>query len=103
MEREKEKVVCKKDETAPQKGQSTKEKKMNEHLETRKKIRSIADIASFNKLLQQSTLSDTDKRILNLHYIQEKDFRFIGDMLGYSESTIKKRHKKILSKLSRLL
>lgn len=76
---------------------------MSEHIETRKKIQGIADISSFTSLIENATLSNTDKQIMFLHYIEEKDFRFIGDMLGYSESTIKKRHKKILKKLSRLL
>ena len=76
---------------------------MSKHIETRKKLKGIADISSFTSLLNATTLSDTDKSILQLHYIDEKDFRFIGDMLGYSESTIKKRHKKILNKISRML
>lgn len=76
---------------------------MSEHIETRKKLKGIADISSFTSLINQATLSDTDKSILFLHYIDEKDFRYIGDMLGYSESTIKKRHKRILAKLSKLL
>ena len=76
---------------------------MSTHIETRKKVKEIADISSFNDLINRTTLSDIDKQILVLHYIQEKDFRFIGDMLGFSESTIKKRHKKILVKLSKVL
>lgn len=76
---------------------------MSKHIETRKKVQEIADISSFNDLINRTTLSDIDKQILVLHYIQEKDFRFIGDMLGFSESTIKKRHKKILVKLSKVL
>lgn len=76
---------------------------MSTHIETRKKVQEIADISSFNDLINRTTLSDIDKQILVLHYIDEKDFRFIGDMLGFSESTIKKRHKKILVKLSKVL
>lgn len=76
---------------------------MSKHIETRKKVQEIADISSFNDLINRTTLSDIDKQILVLHYIQEKDFCYIGDMLGFSESTIKKRHKKILVKLSKVL
>lgn len=75
----------------------------SKHIETRHKIQSIPDIKSFNGLLDSSTLSDTDKQILKMHYLQGKDFRYIGDMLGFSESTIKKRHKKALQKLNKLL
>ncbi len=76
---------------------------MSEHIDTRNKIKDIADISSFTVLLNKSTLSDEDKQLLQLHYVQHKDFRYIGDMLGYSEQTIKRRHKKALIKLSKLL
>lgn len=73
-----------------------------EHIKTRRKIKNIASIKSFNDLLDASTLSEEDKEILTLHYVEEKDFRFIGDKFGYSEATIKYRHKKALKKLTRL-
>jgi RNA polymerase sigma factor (sigma-70 family) len=76
---------------------------MSKHIETRRKVKEIADISSFNSLINATTLSDTDKQILVLHYIDDKNFSYIGDMLGFSESTIKKRHKKILAKLSKVL
>lgn len=76
---------------------------MSEHIETRKKVKEIADISSFTALINQTTLSDTDKQILVLHYIDEKDFRYIGDMLGFSEATIKRRHIKALKKISKIL
>ena len=76
---------------------------MSEHIDTKHKLKEIASISSFTELINSSTISDTDKQILQLHYIHEKDFRYIGDMLGFSESTIKRRHKKALMKLSKLL
>lgn len=75
----------------------------SEHIKTRQKVQNICSIKSFEGLLAESTLSDDDKEILRLHYLQNKDFRFIGDKLGFAESTIKRKHKKILSKLNRLL
>ena len=104
VEQRQEKKILKTDyEAAPEEGQPSKEAKMSKHIETRRRIQSIADISSFNDLLNQSTLSDDEKLLLKLHYIQGKDFRYIGDMLGYSESTIKRKHKKILIKLEKLL
>lgn len=75
----------------------------NEILTTRRKVQEIGSISSLNSLLDSSTLSDLDKEILILHYVKEKNFALIGDELGYSESGIKKRHKKILHKLSQLI
>lgn len=75
----------------------------SKHIETRNKVKDIAEIQTFNDLLDACVLTDEDKELLRLHYLQEKDFRYIGDVLGYSESTIKKRHKKALQKLNKIL
>lgn len=74
-----------------------------EHVKTRKQIKDIASISTFNDLLEASTLSAEDKEVLKMHYLEDKDFRYIGDTLGLSEQTIKYRHKKALQKLSKLL
>lgn len=75
----------------------------NETLVTRRKVCQIGSFSSLNNLLDNSTLSDLDKRIMIEHYVKEKNFACIGDELGYSESGIKKRHKRILNKLNQLL
>ena len=75
---------------------------MSTHLDTRKRLEAIPSVRRFDDLLNESTLSDEDKEILRLHYLKGKDFRYIGDTLGYAEITIKKRHVKALSKLSKL-
>ena len=75
----------------------------SDHIKTRSKIRDIASISTFNELIDSCTLSDEDKELLRMHYLQGKDFRYIGDTLGFAESTIKKRHRKALQKLNKLL
>lgn len=75
---------------------------MSAHLDTRRKLKEIPNISQFDDLLKQATLTDEDKEILRLHYLKGKDFRYIGDALGYSEATIKKRHAKALIKLNKL-
>lgn len=76
---------------------------MSEHIETKKRLKEIPNISTFDGLLDQSTLDDIDKTILRLHYLKHRDFRFIGETLGFAEVTIKKRHRKALSKLTKLL
>lgn len=76
---------------------------MSKHIETRKKIAEIAEVDSFYDLINKATLSTDDKQILVLHYINGYDLRFIADRLGYSESTIKRRHRKALVKIAKLL
>ena len=75
---------------------------MTDHIKIKHKLKEIASIVDFDTLLDQSTLSDTDKRILRLHYLEEKDFRYIGDTLGFSEYTIKQRHRKALKKIDKM-
>lgn len=65
-----------------------------------RKLRSIPRISTFEDVLNQATISELDKRILRLHYLEEKDFAAIADELGYSESGIRKRHGRIMKKLS---
>lgn len=76
---------------------------MSEHIETRRKIKNIYDIKTFNELLDNCVLTEEDKTIMTLHYLKGKDFRYIADELGFAESTIKHRHRKILSKLNHML
>lgn len=76
---------------------------MTEHIETRNKLREIVEIQTFSDLLDRCIMSEEDRRIMELHYLQEKDLRYIADLLGYSEGTIKKRHRKVLKKLNQIL
>lgn len=75
---------------------------MSEHIDTRRKIQDISSVKTFEELLENCVLTDEDKMLMRLHYLNGKDFRFIGDSLGFSESTIKRRHKKILQKLNKM-
>ena len=76
---------------------------MSEHIEARKKLKEIPSISRFDELLEMSTLSSMDKEILRLHYLEHRDFQFIGDSLGYATVTIKRRHAKAMAKLIKLL
>ena len=75
----------------------------DERKNTRSKLKGIPKISTFNDLLEQATLSDEEKEILKLHYIQNKNLGYIADMLGYSEAAIKKKHSKILKKISKII
>ena len=72
-------------------------------LSTRQKMKDVGSFSTLQELLENSTLSELDKKIVIMHYVEEKNFGYIGDELGYSESGIKKRHKRILRKLGQLL
>lgn len=76
---------------------------MTEHIETRNRLREIVEIQTFSDLLDRCILSEEDRQIMELHYLRGKDLRYIADLLGYSEGTIKKRHRRILKKLKQIL
>lgn len=76
---------------------------MSEHIETRNKLKSIYDVNTFEDLLNSCVLTEEDKTILKLHYLKGKNLGYIADELGYSESTIKRKHHKILSKLNKMM
>lgn len=76
---------------------------MSEHIDTRRKIRDISSIKTFEELLENCILTDEDKEIMRLHYLKGKELSFIADMMGFSESTIKRHHRKILKKLNKML
>lgn len=76
---------------------------MSKHIDTRRKLAEIAEVDSFYSLINKATLSTTDKQILVLHYIDGYSLTYIADHLGFSESTIKRRHRKSLVKIAKLL
>lgn len=75
----------------------------SDHINTKKKIKSIYSVKTFEELLQSCVLTEEDKTIMRMIYLKGKSLSFIADELGFSESTIKRKHKTILSKLSKLI
>lgn len=73
---------------------------MTRHIETRSKLKKIALVEDFESLLERCTLADQDKKILRMHYLEHKELLLIADELGYSEKTVKRRHKAALDKIS---
>lgn len=73
------------------------------HIETRRKIKNISKITDFNDLIDQAMILPKEKELMQLHYLEGKDFNFIADLFGYSESSIKKWHRKILKKIAKLI
>ena len=67
----------------------------------RGKLREITNVKDFENLLEQIMLSEEEKQILWMHYKEEKSLLYIADTLGMSETTIKKKHRKILMKIGK--
>lgn len=73
------------------------------HIETKHKLKEIPLVDEFERILDACTLSEINKQILRMYYIQEKDFGYIADELGFSIDTVKQRHRKALKKISNVI
>lgn len=76
---------------------------MSKHIEIKHKIKNINHKTDFNSLLEESMLSDVEKQMMNMYYVENKSINIIADELGYSPQGIIKMHKRILNKLESLL
>lgn len=76
---------------------------MTDHIEARRKLQQICVVQEFEQILQKCILTEDEKTILRLHYLDGKNLAYIGDVLGWSESTVKAKHRKILKKLNHFL
>lgn len=74
----------------------------SEHIETRRKIKAISELKTFNDLLERSTLNPKQKELMNMYYLQDMSFNEIGEILGIEEVTAKVWHNKALKKLKNL-
>lgn len=70
---------------------------------TQHNLEEIPDIKTFEELIEQLTISEEDKTLMRLHYIEDKNFAYIADVLGYSESWVKRKHLRILKKLDKIV
>ena len=67
--------------------------------ETRTKLKDISSVKEFSDLMEQTMLSEEEKKILLMHYKDKKSLTYIADELGMSEATVKRKHRKMLMKL----
>ena len=74
-----------------------------QHMNTKHMLKEIVLKSDFNSILDMCILSDTEKTIMKLHYVEKKPFDYISDILGYSLSTIKAKHRKVLKRISKML
>lgn len=75
---------------------------MSQHIDSKHKIQDLR-YDDFNSLIDSCLISNENKQILRMIYVENKPLAYIGDILGYSESTIKTRHRKLLKQISKLL
>ena len=64
-----------------------------------KVIRYIKTIQEYNNFMDSKKLSNEQRQIADMVFVNGYDYRYIGDKLGYSERTIKSKVSKILEKI----
>lgn len=73
-----------------------------ENAKTRKRLKQISSVKDFQILIEQTMLSEEEKKILWMHYKEQKTMSYIADELGMSEITVKKKHRKMLMKIGKM-
>lgn len=69
---------------------------------TRKKLKQIETVKEFEELLSLVMLSEEEKQMLRMHYKDKKTMQCIADEMGLSEISVKKMHKRALTKIRKL-
>lgn len=72
-----------------------------ESMKTRNKLKDIGSVRDLESLINEVVLSEEEKQILMLHYREQKTLLYIADVLGMSEATIKRKHKRLLLKIGK--
>lgn len=75
----------------------------SDHIQTRQKLKDIAEVKTFEDLLERCILTDDEKFILREHYLHGRSFQSIAMQMGYSEDALKHKHQKILKKIKKIL
>lgn len=76
---------------------------MTKHISVRNKLKQIPKRTTFEELIEEAMLTNTEKQMMKMHYIEGKNLGYIADILGYSEAGIQKMHKRILRKIESLI
>lgn len=71
--------------------------------QARARLREVPQISTLLSILDDCAITETDRNIIIMHYVNGYNFDFIADSLGYSVSAIKKKHKRILDKISKII
>jgi len=71
--------------------------------QTRYCLKNIASISEYEALISKIKLTDIERRVCDLRYLNGMSMMQIGDQLHYSESGVKHIHRKVLRKICEAL
>lgn len=71
--------------------------------ETRNKLKQISSVEDFEQLIEYTMLSEEERNIVSMYYKEKKSMQYIADVLGMSESSVKKKHRNALMKVGKMI
>lgn len=76
---------------------------MTEHIKTKHKLKQIPTKLEFYSLVDELILSEKEKQLMYMYYVEKRDFDYIADTLGYSKAGVLKMHRRILKQVEALI
>lgn len=74
-----------------------------ERLETKRKLKSISTKQEITDIFDKVVLSERERQVMNMLYINKQQMVDIADELGVSEPTVLKDHARCLDKIGAIL
>ena len=74
-----------------------------ERAKTRSKLKDIGSVKDFQFIIDNTMLSQEEKKILEMHYREGHALSYIADEIGMSEISVKKKHARILMKVGKTI
>lgn len=71
---------------------------MTEHLRRKHALENMAK-AEIVAILDANVLSEDERAVMELIYLKRKPLQYIADIMGYSESGVKKMHCRIIKRI----
>lgn len=70
---------------------------------TRNKLKEIPTKKELEDLVDKLILSDDERDVILMHYRDKKPLSYIADIIGITKSSVNKKHKSALLKISKIM
>lgn len=74
---------------------------MTEHINLKHRIEKMRK-SEIRALLDNVVLSEEERKVIEMIYLERKSLGYIADVTGYSESGIKKIHSRVIKRMDNL-
>lgn len=75
----------------------------SKHIETKHKLKDIKSVRDFDALLEAVILTEDQKRMLRMIYVEHKTLDYVADNLSISLQTVKSWHRQALSRIADMI